>query len=785
MKKKRGKQTKRSQSSFKKLTHKLLKISLAAVAIVLIAFSIFVWLVSSGSFGPIPGNEELSSIKNNLATEIYSEDGKVIGRYFLQQRTPTRYENISSEIIDALVATEDARFYSHNGVDYRSLLRVLVKTVILQDRSGGGGSTISQQLAKNLFPRENHDKFYLAVRKVKESIIAYRLENLYSKEEILTLYLNTVPFGENIFGIEMASKRFFSKKASNINAKEAAVLVGMLKANHTYNPRLFPENATSRRNVVLSQMNKYGYLSDDSLNVLSGEPLDLNYRIINSGDNSAAYLREQLRTKVEAWCAANTKPDGSNYNMYTDGLKIYTTIDSRLQKYAEKAVNKHLKSLQNSFDRHWGNQEPWSHNPSILIRSVKSTPHYQQLESKGFTHDEIMQEFNNPYPMKVFTWEGEVEKQLSPLDSVKHYLSMLQTGVVALNPRSGAIKTWIGGINFDYFKYDHVKKSTKRQVGSTFKPFVYAAALESGADPCELVPARKTVYKNLANWSPDNADTTENELKYSYKGALTYSVNTVSVKVLEDVGIDKAIGLAKNMGVENELPEVPSIALGTADLSLIEMVTTYSAFANGGNKVSPYLINRIEDNEGNVLYEAQPRKGERVMSENTAQLINAMLQSVVDQGTAGRLRWKYKLSNDLAGKTGTTQSNADGWFIGYNPELVMGVWVGADNPGIRFRSTALGSGANMALPIFGETFSQIRNDKKLRHYANSNFQPLTSNQKEALDCELYKEDKNFFERLLNTDLTKKEKVKEFDDEKKKKKGLFKKIGDLFKKKEDN
>ncbi|MEP2772769.1 MAG: PBP1A family penicillin-binding protein [Fulvivirga sp.] len=761
---------------------KLIKYSLGLMTLGVLTFVGFVIFVAAGLFGPVPTAKELSEIKNNLATEIYSTDGKVIGRYFLQQRTPTRYENISPHVIDALVATEDARFFEHKGVDYRSLLRVIIKTFILQDRSGGGGSTISQQLAKNLYPRENNNTFYLATRKVKEALTAYRLENVYSKEEILTLYLNTVPFGENIYGIEMAANRFFSKSAADLEVHEAAVIVGMLKANHTYNPRLFPENALFRRNVVLNQMQKYDRLSADSAAFYKEQPLALEYKRIDDSKGSAAYFREQLRSKVEAWCKANTKEDGSPYNMYTDGLKVHTTIDSRIQTYAENAVAQQMQALQQAFDNHWGNAMPWEGKEEILQNAIRQSPHYQKLKQKGLSHAEVVAEMKKTYPMEVFTWEGKQEKTLSPIDSIKHYLKFLHTGVVAMDPNTGEVKAWVGGIDHEFFKYDHAKLTTKRQVGSTFKPFVYAAALEKGIDPCDYVSARKTTYTNLANWSPDNADTTENELKYSFEGALAQSVNTVSIKVLEKVGIEPTLDLASRAGIESDLPPVASVALGTADISLVEMATAYSSFANGGQRVSPYFITKITDKNGEVLYEATPPPKTQVMQPQTATMMNHLLTSVVDKGTAGRLRWKYNLTNDVAGKTGTTQSNADGWFIGYNPALVMAVWVGADNPGIRFRSTALGSGANTALPVFAETLKQINSDKNLRYITNATFAPLPENLQARLDCEISKEDKNFFERLLNTDLTKKEKEKKFKgEEEKEKKGFFKKIGDLFKK----
>ena len=748
-------------------------------------------MVASGVFGEVPGEKELEHIKNSQASVILSADGQEIGHFYIQQRTPTKYKHISEAVINALIATEDARFYQHEGIDFRSLLRVLFKTILLQDRSGGGGSTIHMQLAKNLYPRKDHGLFHIAVSKVKEGLIAYRLEKTYSKEEILTLYLNTVPFGENIYGIEMAANRFFSKSAQSLQAHEAALLIGMLKANYTYNPRLFPENALARRNTVLSQMHKYDYLREDSLLLLQQKPLDLNYNRITGSDGPAPYFREQLRGKIEAWCAANLKDDGTPYNVYADGLRIHTTIDSRLQTYVKKAVDAHMKSLQATFNEHWKGQQPWSHNPDLFTKAVKQSPAYKKWQKQGLSHTEIMTAMSKSYPMTLFTWEGEQERNASPLDSIRHYLQILQTGVVAMDPENGAVKAWVGGIDHKYFKYDHAKATTRRQVGSTFKPFVYAAALEGGIDPCDYISGRKTRYTNLANWTPDNADTSENKLKYSFRGALAHSVNTVSVKLLEEVGISRTIDLAQKAGIQAELPQVPSLALGTADISLIEMATAYSALANGGYSISPYFINRIENAEGEVLYQAPEQEKERIMQSATAQTMNHLLQFVVDEGTAGRLRWKYNLSNELAGKTGTTQANADGWFIGYNPKLVMAVWVGADNPGIRFRSTALGSGANMALPIFGQTFQHINKDRQLQTIAQAKFESLPPRLAKKLACEPFKEDRNFFERLLNTDLTKDEKARKFndkeekdDEEEKDKKGFFKKIGELFKKKDD-
>lgn len=756
------------------LRHKVLKITLQTGLAIFAAMGLFVASVYLGVFGKLPNKEALADIKNNQATEVYTADGKTIGRFFLQQRSSVPYQKISPHVIKSLVATEDARFYEHNGVDYRSLFRVFFRTFLLQDRSGGGGSTISQQLAKNLYQRDRSTFIHLGASKVKEMIIASRLEEVYSKEEILAMYLNTVPFGENIYGIETASKRFFNKSASALKLEEAAVLVGMLKANHTYNPRLFPENATNRRNTVLAQLNKYDYLSKDSMEYLQSKRLKINYTRIDDESKPAAYYHEQIRKKIMAWCQANTKPDGSNYNVYTDGLKIHTTLDSRLQTYAEEAMQSHMKELQSVFEKHWGSQKPWYEHPEILEQAVR-----QAADNRP---DSTL---DQKYPMEVFTWDGETEKEMTALDSVAYYLKFLQAGLVSLDPQTGAIKAWVGGINYKYFKYDHVKKSTKRQVGSTFKPFVYAAALQKGIEPCYYISARKVRYANLDDWAPSNADNDEDVLKYSLTGALSHSVNTVTIKLIEEVGIENAVSLAHHAGIDSDLPKVPSVALGTASISVLEMATAYSIFANNGLKISPYTITKITNRSGEVLYEYEPPKEqERVLSQEISQLMAAMLKQTVNAGTATRIRWKYNLKNDIAGKTGTTQSNADGWFIGFNPALVTAVWVGADNPGIRFRSTALGSGANMALPIFAKMYQKINADRELKVLSTSRFEPLPARLSSKLDCDPSKDARNFVQKLFNTDISDKEKVRKFDDNSKKEnKGLFKRIGDLFKKKD--
>ncbi len=781
------KQRKKSASRRKKVNWKvtLVKFTLAAIFLGILAVGGLIFLVWSGAFGKLPTRDALSKVDNYQATEVYSADKVLLGRYYIQERTLSDYDEISENVINALIATEDVRFFEHDGVDYRSLFRVGIRTILLQDQSSGGGSTISQQLAKNLFPRNTRGRWYMPVIKIKEAIIAHRLEDIYSKEEILTLYLNTVPFGDNVFGIEMASRRFFNKPARNLALQEAAVLVGMLKANNSYNPRLYPERSQERRNVVLAQMVKYGYIDQPTYDKVAPLPIELNYYRITHNTGLATYFREFLRPQLEEWCANNEKPDGSPYNLYTDGLKIYTTIDSKMQRYAENAVAQQMKALQAVFDEHW-NKKPWKNNVSVLDAALMRSYPYKNLRKQGMSSQEAIQAMTVKRPMKIFTWDGEKEVEFSSIDSVKHYLNFLQTGLLAMDPNKGDLRAWVGGINFEYFKYDHVNVNTRRQVGSTFKPFVYATALEEGIDPCTYISGEQIQYTNLANWTPGNADPSEYDNKYSFAGALSKSVNTVSVKVLEAAGIENTITLAKNMGIESPLPEVPSIALGTADISLLEMVTAYCSFANGGRKVEPRYLLEIRDQDDNLLAEFPYKRNndDRVMSKETAAIMIELMKTVTsDGGTASRLRWKYGLRNDFAGKTGTTQSNADGWFIGFTRRLVVGAWVGADDPAIRFRSTALGQGANTALPIFATLFQQMNKDEAFRQETQMRFPPPSNRVLRMINCPPIKEDLSLAERLFRQeDQPSERRERSFGErpEVQRERTIFDKIGDIFK-----
>lgn len=752
----------RKKKSTPKWYKPLIKLAFAVAALVTTIFGLFCVLVYFGVFGHIPDTKEILNYENSTASEVYSSDGVLLGKYYLQERTNARFDDLPGHLIDALLATEDVRFYDHNGIDFQSLLRVAIKTLILGDRSSGGGSTLTQQLAKNLYPREGSGTLSLAVSKIKEMIVARRIEKVYSKEEILTLYLNTVSFGNNAFGIETASVRFFNKAPKQLSLEESAVLVGMLKATTLYNPKRNPERSLERRNVVFSQMEKYDYLFDSQLDSLMAIPLEIDFTLTTHNEGIATYFREYLRSELQAWCKNHENEEGDNYNLYTDGLKIYTTIHSKIQDYAEQAVANHMSQLQTIFNKHWEGSRPWSKNRNSLVSAIHKSGRYKSLKASGLTEKEIQEVFKKPVPMKIFTWEGEQELEMSPLDSVKHYLYYLNAGFMAMDPQDGSILAWIGGINHKYFKYDHVNIGTKRQVGSVFKPVVYAAALENGVKPCDFVASRRITYKNFDDWSPGNAD--ENyDGYYSVQGALTNSVNTVSVKVLERTKIKNAVSMARKMGIQSDIPEVPSIALGTPNLSLYEMVGAYCTFAKEGKQVKPNYLLRIESQDGQLLEEFKPsEKNQRAMSKRTAELMLQMLRQVVDRGTANRLRSRYNLPNDIAGKTGTTQSHADGWFIGITPELVAGAWVGSDDPNIHFRTITYGQGAAMALPIWGLFMQQLNKDKSLSNISKARFGPVSYPLDELLDCEDYKDKRSvgdIFKQILGGKKIRKKKTK--------------------------
>ena len=688
------------------------------VALLLLAFLLFL-VVYVGFTGPVPSTEVLHKIKNPVATQVFANDGRLLGRYYIENRSNVSFDQISPNVVNALIATEDSRFYQHRGIDEVALMRVFVKSVLLQNRSGGGGSTLSQQIAKNLYPRKFFGPLTMPINKLRESIIAYRLEKLYTKEEIITLYLNTVPFAENIFGIEVASERFFNKSPAKLKVNEAATLVGMLKANNSYNPRKNPERSLERRNVVLEQMLKYGYISEGEAKLYKAEPMELTYNLITYNEGPAPYLMEKLRPILQTWCDDHLKEDQSIYNLYTDGLNVKTTIDFDMQMAAEKAVSDQMKNLQLLFDEHWAKSNPWGNDQSVVKRAMKRSDRYQNLKSQGVPEDRIKEIFKTPTSISLFSWDGGKHISMTPMDSIQYYLKILNTGFMAMDPSSGELKAYIGGNDFRYFQYDHT--ISKRQIGSTFKPIVYLAALEAGILPDTYFPNEKKVYEEYDNWSPENSHDDYTGF-YSMEGALAKSINTIAVDVLIQTGISNVIDLAKRMGINSELPEYPSLALGTASVSLEEMVCIYAEIINGGRKIKPYYLKSIESNKRVMLEKFDNiQSHEQLASSENCRIITQMLKSVVNEGTGSAIRTKWGIDCAFAGKTGTTQDQADGWFIGMTPTLVAGAWVGGEDPSVHFRTLGTGAGGHTALPIVGQFFSQILNNSKFQSLKNTSF----------------------------------------------------------------
>ena len=697
-------------------------------------------LVYYGFFGPLPTYSDLRAVQNDEASEVYGTHEVLLGKYFVQNRVNANLEELSPYLINALVATEDARFFQHSGIDPRALVRVIIRTILLGDEGGGGGSTLSQQLAKNLFDREEYGLLTIPVVKIREMIIARRLENIYSKEELLHLYLNTVPFSDNVYGVKVAAQRFFNRSVADLQVEEAALLIGTLKGNSMYSPIRHPERATQRRNVVLGQMEKYGYLDSLSTDSLQAQPIQLAYQSEGNNQGLATYFREHLRLELGDILDTLKKPDGENYNLYTDGLKIFTTIDPGLQGYAEEAVGEHMAELQKTFDDHWKAKRPYSRK--LLERAVAQSDRYQRLVEAGVEQSAIEAQFAKPVSMEVFNWGPDSTKlqTWSPLDSIQHYLSLLHAGFLVMDPQTGAIRAWVGGIDHSFFQYDHVK--SKRQVGSTFKPLVYSTALVSGYSPCEYILNELTTYTDYEDWEPKNSDG-EYGGYYSMAGGLAQSVNTVAVEWLFKVGIDSVRQLAAEMGIKGPIDDAPAIALGAVEASLYEMVQVYGTLANRGNQPTPYYIERIEDAEGRVLFNRQAKDQstwKEVIPMDEADLLIRMLQGVMDRGTGARLRTRYGVWGQVAGKTGTTQDQSDGWYLGFTPNLVGGVWVGAESPSVHWRSLGLGQGANTALPIWGLFLKKVYQDPKYKSWQGREFVVPDSIVLQQLDCPSFRED---------------------------------------------
>ena len=685
---------------------------------------LFFLFISLGWLGFMPSFEELENPKTNLATEIISEDGYVLGKYYIENRSNVPYNQLPENLVNALVATEDVRFYKHSGIDVRALGRAIFG--VITRSSKGGGSTITQQLAKNLFPRNKNNNFIvIAFIKMKEWVVAVKLERNYSKNEILAMYLNTVDFGNMSHGINSAAKTYFDKEPRELKTEESAMLVGMLKAPTKYNPRRNPENARNRRNTVLSQMNKYQYLTDEEFTEVKEIPIDVSkFKLQDHRAGSATYFREFLRKELATWAKENPKPDGTVWDIYKDGLKIYTTINYKMQTYAEEAVEEWIvKSLQPEFFTHWKGQKnaPFyrisqDETERIMVRAMKNSARYKEMKKEGLSEAKIREAFETPCQMWVYDGNGgEKDTIMSPWDSIRYMKTFLHCGFMAMEPNTGKVRAYVGGTNYEYFQFDHVTLA-KRQVGSTFKPFVYTVAMQEGEYyPCSQVPNLPVTIEqpNLPDWTPKNSNDYKKGQMVTLSEALANSLNYISAYLIKRYGASSVVHLVRKMGVKSEIPEVPAICLGACELSLYEMVGAINTFNNKGVYVKPYFITKICNNKGNVLATFSVEQNE-VMDEVSAYKTVRLMEGVVLQGTAARLRYRYKLDMPIAGKTGTTDNNSDGWFMGYTPMLTAGVWVGCDDRAAHFRSTNLGQGANMALPVWAIFTKKCYEDKSLK-----------------------------------------------------------------------
>ncbi len=718
----------------------------------ILVIMLFFWALSAGFLGFMPSFEELENPRSKLASEVVSADQVVLGTYFIENRSNVSYVELSPWLIKSLVATEDIRFQKHSGIDSKALARAILGIVTTNNK--GGGSTITQQLAKNLFPREEYHTFLgTGYAKLREWITAIKLERHYTKEEIIALYFNTVDFGSQAYGIKSAAKTYFDKSPAALNIQESAMLVGMLKAPTWFHPKRNPDRAKLRREVVLNQMVKYNYLTGKQYDSVRKLPLDMSHFSIQDYNSGlATYFREQMRQMLLAekpnranyadyeledyavdsvlwetdpiygWIKKNKKPDGSYYNLFKDGLRIYTTIDSRMQIYAEQALVEHLSNdLQPAFFQAWkGNKfAPFDLTSQkeinkLLDASKRRSDRYRLMKKAGISEDSITLAFNTPVPMTVFSWKGDFDTIMTPMDSIKYHKWFLQAGVMSMEPQTGYVRAFVGGINYKHFKYDHVIVG-HRQVGSTFKPFVYTVALQDGGMTAStLLPnVPITIQTSSGPWSPKNSGHYREGEMVTLREALANSINWISAALIDKFKPQSVIKVARQMGITSPLPAVPSICLGTADISLYEMVGAMNTYANKGFHIEPICITRIEDKNGNVIAEFSPRQNE-AMNEITAYMMIELLKGVVDGGTGARLRYRYGFTNPIAGKTGTTQNNSDGWFMGLTPDLVTGVWVGGDDRTIRFRNMALGQGANMALPIWALYMKKVYADKKLQ-----------------------------------------------------------------------
>jgi len=721
------------------------------------------YAIREGWIGYMPPIEDLQNPISKYATQVYSADGKIMGTWSSDRgnRVMIDYSKLPPSLVQALVATEDVRFYEHSGIDFFALGRAIVKRGVMGQKSAGGGSTITQQLAKQLFTEKPaHTTLERVLQKPIEWVIAVELERSYTKDEILTMYLNKFDFLHNAVGIKVAANTYFNKEPIDLTVPEAATLVGLCKNPSFFNPVRFPDRSRDRRNVVLAQMVKAGYLTQEQYNQYQAEPLKLNFHVTDHKDGIAVYFREFLRRYMMAkrperalypswggvkyhidsirwendplfgWCNKNRKKDGSTYNIYTDGLKVYTTIDSRMQKYAEQACYEHVvKFLQPAFNKEnkrkptapFSNKLTSAEVRKIMMRSVRQSERYRALKEGGATDADIEKSFRTKTPMSIFTYHGEVDTVMTPLDSIRYLKSFLRTGFVSMDPKNGYVKAYVGGLDYKFFAYDMVMDG-RRQVGSTIKPYLYSLAMENGLSPCDLAPNVQQTYMVAGKpWTPRNSSYSRYGQMVTLKWGLQQSNNWISAYLMSRLNPDAFVQLLHEYGINNpEIHPSMSLCLGPCDITVGEMVSAYTAFVNHGIRAAHTFVTRIEDNEGNVVAQFQPRMNE-VISDDSANKMLYMLKAVVDGGTATRLRYKYELKGELAGKTGTTNNNSDAWFMGITPELVSGCWVGGDDRDIHFDNMQYGQGAAMALPIFALYMKKVYADKQLGYNENAVF----------------------------------------------------------------
>ncbi|GAB3959908.1 transglycosylase domain-containing protein [Spirosoma harenae] len=747
--------------------YSLLGIALLIFYVVAVSYN-FLWL-----FGGMPSLKALENPKSEEASEVYTYDNQLLGKYYVENRTPIEISQVSPNVTSALLATEDARFIKHSGIDPRSLFRAVGGFLTFKDASSsGGGSTLTQQTAKNLFDTRQEELrgalgnipiIGLVIAKTKEWILAVRLERNYTKQEVMMMYLNTVSFGNNTYGIKTAAKTYFSKEPWNLNVEEAAMLVGMLKNPTLYNPRIFEERTKERRNVVLAQMKKYKFLTDEQLFTYKRKPLKLDFSVENQNTGMAAYFRSVIKDDIKRWIKDyNEENPGAELDLYTSGLKIYTTIDSRMQAYAEEAVMTNMRDQQKKFYEHWRGRNPWVEKDrkskkyvemaGFIERVARRTTRYKSLKAVyGENEKAIWQEMRKPIKMKVFVYGGkrnEKDTTMSPLDSIRYYKRLLNTGFMSMDPRNGYVKAWVGGINFKYMKFDHVRQS-RRQPGSTFKPFVYLTAVDQGfVTPCSHLVDQPTTFdhgednNNGPAWTPKNSTGRYSYQSLSLREALGQSINTVSAQLIKKTRAAEVIKYAHEMGIESkDLREDPTLCLGTSDVSVYEMVSAYCAFANGGMRVRPMILTQITDKNGNILKKFTV-DAKQVISSNRAYEMLYLMRGAVEEpnGTAQRLRTQYKLlegGNEIAAKTGTTSNYSDGWFMGMTQHLVSGLWVGGDDRSIHFRTIEYGQGGRLAMPAWGMYMQKIYKDPGLTQYRP---EPFRKPNNFKIDCGGYQID---------------------------------------------